>query len=239
MSYSKVYRHLCCQVWNIEENIQWPQKILCCGLTLTWLIHSCSTWKHWEWLRPSYLRRNTSLWTDALLVTFQQELWLGRHFSVSDTGGLVCFSAPWLVLEYLCVVLSEDRVRLCFIRCCGCGWLKTADQMSTWLNHQGKGYVGKNTTNSLQIASVLCCCLVAKLCSTLCDLMDCSTPDFPVLHYLPEFAQTHVHQVGDAIQLSHPLSSPSPSVFNLSQHQGLFHWVSSLHQVVKVLELQF
>ena len=70
-----------------------------------------------------------------------------------------------------------------------------------------------------------------------CDLMECSTPGFPVLHHLPEFAQTHVHWVGDAIQLSHPLSSPSPPALNLSQHQGLFQWVGSLHQVAKHLGL--
>ena len=74
-------------------------------------------------------------------------------------------------------------------------------------------------------------------CTWFCDPMDCSMPGFPVHHQLPDIAQTHVHRVGDAIQPSHPLSSPSP-VFNLSQHQGLFQWVSSLHQVVKGLELQ-
>ena len=63
---------------------------------------------------------------------------------------------------------------------------------------------------------------VAQSCLTLCDLMDCSTPGLPVYHQLPELAQTHVHQVGNTIQLSHPLSSPSPPAFNLSQHQGLF-----------------
>ena len=68
--------------------------------------------------------------------------------------------------------------------------------------------------------------------------LDCSTPGFPVSHYLPEFAQIHVHWVSDAIQPSHPLSSPSPPALNLSQHQGLFKWVSSLHQVAKVLEFQ-
>ena len=78
---------------------------------------------------------------------------------------------------------------------------------------------------------------VTQLCLTLCNLMDCRTPDFPVLHQLPELAQTHVHRVGDAIQPSHPLLSPSPA-FSLSQHQGLFKWVSSLHQVAKVLEFQ-
>ena len=72
-----------------------------------------------------------------------------------------------------------------------------------------------------------------QLYLTLCDPMDCSTPDFPVHHQLPELAQIHVHQVGDAIQPSYPLSSPSPPAFSLSQHQGLFQWVSSLHQVAK------
>ena len=82
------------------------------------------------------------------------------------------------------------------------------------------------------------CCSVAKLCLTLCEPMDCSMPGFPVLHYLPESAQTHVHWVSDAIQPSHPLSPPSPPTLNLAQQQGLFQWVSSSHQVVKVLELQ-
>ena len=72
----------------------------------------------------------------------------------------------------------------------------------------------------------------------LCNPMECSTPGLPVHHQLPEFTQTLVHWVSDAIQPSHPLSSPSPPTFNFSQHQGLFKWVSSLHQVVKVLEFQ-
>ena len=79
---------------------------------------------------------------------------------------------------------------------------------------------------------------VAQSCLTLCDSMDCSTPGFPVHHQLPELTKTHVHWVGDAIQPSHPLLSPSPTTFNLSQHQGLFQWVSSSHQVAKVLEFQ-
>ena len=84
----------------------------------------------------------------------------------------------------------------------------------------------------------LCCCSVALLCSTLCDPMDCSTPAFPVLHYLPEFAGNRVHWVSDAIQPSPLLLSASLPAFNLSQHQGLFQLVSSLHQVAKVLEFQ-
>ena len=82
------------------------------------------------------------------------------------------------------------------------------------------------------------CCSVTQSCPTLCDPMDSSMPGFPLLHHLLELAQTHVHWVSDAIQPSHPLSSPSPPAFNLSQHQGLFSWVNSSHQVAKVLELQ-
>ena len=78
---------------------------------------------------------------------------------------------------------------------------------------------------------------VTQLCPTLCDPMDCSRPGLPVHHQLPEFTQTHVHRVSDAIQPSHPLSSPSPPTFNLSQHR-LFKWVSSLQQVARVLEFQ-
>ena len=80
--------------------------------------------------------------------------------------------------------------------------------------------------------------IVAHWCLTLWDPMDCSTPGFPVLHYLQEFAQTHVHWVSDAIQPFHSLSPASPPAFNLSQHQGLFQWVGSLHQVAKVLDFQ-
>ena len=79
---------------------------------------------------------------------------------------------------------------------------------------------------------------VTQSCPTLCNPMDCSTPGLPVHHQLPELAHTHFHQVSDAIQPSHPLSTPSPPTFNLSQHQGLFQWVSSLHQVATVLEFQ-
>ena len=83
-----------------------------------------------------------------------------------------------------------------------------------------------------------CCGSVAKLYPILCNPMDYSTPGFPVLHYLPEFSQTHVHWTGDAIQSSHPLLPTSPPAFNLSQHHGLLQRVSSSHQVAKVLELQ-
>ena len=79
---------------------------------------------------------------------------------------------------------------------------------------------------------------VTQSCPTLGNPMDCSTPGLSVHHQLPEFTQTHIHWVGDAIQPSHLLASPSPPAFNLSQQQGLFKWVSSSHQVAKVLEFQ-
>ena len=79
---------------------------------------------------------------------------------------------------------------------------------------------------------------LVQSCLTLCNPIDCSTPGFPVHHLLPGLTQTHVHWVCDTIQTSHPLSSPSPPAFNFSQHQGLFKWVSSSHQVAKVLGFQ-
>ena len=85
---------------------------------------------------------------------------------------------------------------------------------------------------SVQLSSV------GQSCLTLCDPMDCSTPGLPVHHQLPKFTQTYVHWVGDAIQQSYPLLSPSPPAFNLSQLQRLFKWVSSSHQVAKILEFQ-
>ena len=79
---------------------------------------------------------------------------------------------------------------------------------------------------------------VAQSCPTLYDPMNLSTPGLPVHHQLPEFTQTHVHRVSDTIQLSHLLSSPSPPATNPSQHQGLFQWVNSSHDMAKVLEFQ-
>ena len=90
----------------------------------------------------------------------------------------------------------------------------------------------KYQSTSVQFSSV------AQSCPTICDLMNRSMPGLPVHHQLPEFTQTHMHWVGDAIQPSHPLSSPTPPAPNPSQHQGLFQWVNSLHEVAKVLEFQ-
>ena len=79
---------------------------------------------------------------------------------------------------------------------------------------------------------------VSHSCPTLCDSMNRSTPGLPVHHQLPEFTQTQIHRVSDAIQPSHPLSSSSPPAPNPSQHQSLFQWVNSSHEVARVLEFQ-
>ena len=84
------------------------------------------------------------------------------------------------------------------------------------------GCINCLTTYAFIFHFFLCCCSLTKLCLTLCSLMDCSRPGFPVFHYLPEFAQTHVHWVGDAIQPSNPLLSPFPPTLNLFQHPGSF-----------------
>ena len=88
------------------------------------------------------------------------------------------------------------------------------------------------STASVQFSSVV------QSCPTLCDSMNHSTPGLPIHHQFPELTQTHVHRVGDVIQPSHPLSSPSPPALNPSQHPGLFQWVNSLHEVAKILEFQ-
>ena len=97
---------------------------------------------------------------------------------------------------------------------------------------------GNITTLQHCVSSSVQFCSFSRSCQALCNPMDCSTPGFSVHHQIPELAQIHVHRIGDAIQPSHPLSSPSPPAFNLSHHQGLFQWVSSSHQVAKVLEFQ-
>ena len=110
------------------------------------------------------------------------------------------------------------------------------------LKKKKKGFKKINTQGMFLVKLLfhfyICFSSFTQSCPTLCDPMNCSTPGLPVHHQLPEFSQTHVHWVGDAIQPSHLLSSPSPPALNPSQHQGLFQWVSSSHEVAKVLEFQ-
>ena len=93
--------------------------------------------------------------------------------------------------------------------------------------------IGLFNKQSVQFSSV------TQSCPTLCDSMNCSTPGLPVHHQLLEFTKTHVHRVGHAIQSSHPILSPFPPALNPSQHQSLFHWVNSSHEVAKVWSFSF
>ena len=124
-------------------------------------------------------------------------------------------------------------------------WMKA--KMNGWNIKEQQNICSKKFSSKYSLATVVNLAHVYKFlvlqfsCSVMSDSlrpMDCSTPGLPVHRQLPEFTQTHVHWVGDAIQPSHSLSSPSPPAFNLSQHQGLFHWVSSSLQVAKLLEFK-
>ena len=106
--------------------------------------------------------------------------------------------------------------------------------MALALNTLSNTSINQNNKNvsSVQLSSV------TQSCPSLWDPMDHSMPGLPVHHQLPEFTQTHIHRGGDAIQPSHPLSSTSPPAPNPSQHQSLFQWINSVHEVAKVLEFQ-
>ena len=128
-----------------------------------------------------------------------------RCHSIPWSLGKCCFTELWRS-STCCAYDTASRIKFVNI---------TTDLMRKILS------IGKLSNSQCQVTS-FCGCSVAQSCPTLCDPMDCSTPGFSVLPQLPEFAQTHVHQVGDAIQPSRPLVSPSPPAFSLSQHQGLF-----------------
>ena len=117
-----------------------------------------------------------------------------------------------LKLRCLCHILKYANIHL--------------DELKFWEKEASPGKLSQSVSS------------VCQLCPTLCDPMDHRTPGLPFHHQLPEFTQTHLYWVSDAIQPSHPLSFLSPPALNLSQHQGLFKWVSSSHQGAKVLEFQ-
>ena len=137
-------------------------------------------------------------------------------------------------LQYSCLENPRDR---------GAWWAavyEVAQSQTRLKQHSSSSCIlGPCWLFILNIAVVnCCCCSVPNLCLTLCDPMDCRTPGFAVLYYLPEFAQIHLHCISDAIWPSHPLLPSSPLAFSLSQNQGLFQWIGSSHQIAKVLELQ-
>ena len=144
---------------------------------------------------------------------------------MSLTPGLGRSPGGWNGNPLQCLGNSMDRGAW---RASVMGVSKNQTQLSNW----ACTYTSSQKTLRDQFSSV------TQLCLTLCDPIDCSMPGLPVHHQLLEFTQTHVLWVDDAIQPSHPLLSPSPPAFNLSQDQGLFKGVSSSHKVAKVLEFQ-
>ena len=121
-------------------------------------------------------------------------------------------------------------------------YLECRDNLGSTYSHENRSYKGQCSALHFQLISmrirVMFSSVQSLSCVWLCDPMNCSTPGLSVRHQLLEFTQTHIHRVGDTIQPSHPLSSPSPPALNLSQHQGFLKRVSSSHQVAKVLEFQ-
>ena len=130
---------------------------------------------------------------------------------------------------------TQDQILALLCACCVISKPQFADQLN-WDKYQTSVF-WVNASKCVQFSSVQFIS-VARSCLTLCNPMNRSTPGLPVYHQLPEFTQTHVYWISDAIQPSHPLSSPSPPAPNPSQHHSLFQWVSSSHEVAKVLEFQ-
>ena len=197
--------------------------------------------------KKGWALKNWCLWTVVLEKTLERPLDSKEIKPVNPKG-----NQPWISVEGLMLKLK--------LQCFGhLGKVNTwhsgkdsdagkdwgQDGMVGWHHRQngneleqtprdseGQGSLARRSLSSVQFSSV------AQSCPTLCNPMNCSTPGLPVYYQLPEFPQTHVHRVNDAIQPSHPLSSPSPPAPNPSQHQSLFQWVNSSHEVAKVLEFQ-
>ena len=154
---------------------------------------------------------------DGSLSWVKNSLWLGL-FKVAKPTFLILILINWCCNYYLNAYFKHH-----------------------WLGKITEYWITVHTQYMLVTLLKLNVCFVVVVVVVhvqLCDPMDCSMPGFPVFHSLQEFIQTHVHWANDGIQPSHPLSPPSPPAFNLSQHQVLFKWVISSHQVAKVLEFQ-
>ena len=165
-----------------------------------------------EWAHLSSPRRRKLILAFFFAIFVQQVVFL--HLATRETP-LLPLESPFVPLNLLYGLLDWHH----------------KPGPGSWWSHKPVG--------SWWCSNLICgCCSVAQSYPTLCHPMDCSMPGFPVLHYLPEFTQTHIHWTDGAIQPSHSLSFHSLPAFNLSQHQGFFQWVSSSHQVAKVLEFQ-
>ena len=153
-----------------------------------------------------------------MILLYFRELVVNWSASNNDAYGFLSFCSMYAMwtTQYTYYLIQWKRENMILL------------EDKFWIEQMVKVILG----SSFQFSSV------TQSCPTLCHPMNCSMPGLPVHHQFLESTETHVHWVGDAIQPSHPLSSPSPPALNLSQHQGLFQWVSSSHQVAKVLEFQ-
>ena len=191
-------------------------------------------WRIWNWITHSLPTTKHILWLSVTL-TYSKERCCFQKETLSHTRrGRIKME---LTQE------GRDRCILIAYSCCCTAEINTTCKTVTFqITINVKNAINtrlEDTEVKLKIQRLWPTAIssVAQMCQTFCDPMDYSTPGFPVHHQFPEVAQTHGHRVSDAIQSSHPLSSPSP-VFDLSHHQGLFQRVSSSHQVAKILAFQ-
>ena len=176
-------------------------------------------------LKPSNLLRNPigTFGNNAKSDCFSPHTMLAPWWGDNIISGLLSYSSLLLPSPSSSVLIIETRHYLWEM------YIMSTLCPELWILFWKKL---RNFCQVLQFSSV------AQSCLTLCNPMNRSMPGLPVRHQLPEFTQTHVHRVSDVIQPSHPLSSPSPPAPNPSQHQSLFQWVKSSHEVAKVLEFQ-
>ena len=197
-----------------------------------WRYHSkffqfyCCYWSHYRCQMSTCLFSLGFIfgfWYSSLITIYVgvNFLWFNllglSKFMSSINSSEHCFSILFIVFLWNSNYTFVHRVSQTF----GCIWT-TWGGLLTNEHSDSRIHEGSGVWISDSLLRGGCCRSITELCSTLCHLMNSSAPGFPVLHCLPEFAQHHVHWVSDAIQPSHPLSSPSPPAFNLSQHQGLF-----------------
>ena len=232
-----------------------------------WIITHLAAWNDTHVLAHGCMgQKSVVVWLDSLPRDLQD--WSqGIDCTEFSSGGLGENLLPWsFLLANFSSLGLEDRIPLPLLALSGGPFLASRNclRFLPWGSFCLQANSGTPIPTMLQISDVLFCdhsektlllrgwCdevmptwirsdqirSVAQLCPTLCDPMNRSKPGLPVHHQLPEFTQTHVCRVSDAIQPSHPLSSPSPPALSPSQHQSLFQWVNSSHEVAKVLEFQ-
>ena len=227
---SKLAVYVFVPLCSVTSGSLWPYQLQAAKLLCLWDSRGKNTGVHYRFLLQGIFQTQGWNWVSWLSIsqnylqwTRQERTWEVQPHRVSGretkpTGGKVSEGGEGSNLCFWEQNKDSDKSR-------------TEDKCGLWSDHCDilKGELEKL---SVLFSSV------SQSRPTLCNLMDCSTPGLPVHYQLPEFTQTHAHWVGDAIQPSHPLLSSFPPTFSLSHHKGLFKWVSSSHQVAKVLEFQ-